>query len=85
MLLSSGGEIVDNFKLFKDVSDDEMLEMYKDILGSKEMGVRPRSLDTYAKQLKEICHFEMLSQATNFVLELFYEEIAMRYFKSISG
>ena len=46
MLLSSGGRIVDNFKLFKDISDEEMLEMYKDILGSKEMGLRPRSLDS---------------------------------------
>lgn len=26
--------------------------MYKDILGSKEMGNRPRSLDKYAKQIK---------------------------------
>ena len=85
MLLLSGGGIVDNFKLFKDVSDEEMLEMYKDILGSKEMGVRPRSLDTYVKQLKEICHFEMFSQAINFAIELFYEEVAMRYFRNISG
>ncbi len=49
------------------------------------MGVRPRSLDPYAKQLKETCHFEMLSQATNFVIELFYEEVAIRYFRNISG
>lgn len=44
--------MVDNFKLFKDISDEEMLEMYKDILGSKEIGVRPRSLDLYAKKTK---------------------------------
>ena len=74
---------MDNFKLFKDISDEEMLEMYKDILGSKEMGLRPRSLDSYAKQLKETCRFEMLSQAANFVIELFYEEVAMRYFKTV--
>lgn len=85
MLLLSGGRIVDNFKLFKDISDEEMLEMYKDILGSKEMGLRPRSLDSYAKQLKETCRFEMLSQATNFVIELFYEEVALRYFRNING
>lgn len=76
---------MNNFELFKDISDKEMLEMYKDILGSKEMGLRPRSLDSYAKQLKETCRFEMLSQATNFVIELFYEEVAMRYFKTVDN
>lgn len=76
---------MDNFKLFKDISDEEMLEMYKDILGSKEMGVRPRSLDPYAKKLKETCRFEMLSQATNFVIEIFYEEVAMRYFRKVDN
>ncbi len=76
---------MNNFELFKDISDEEMLEMYKDILGSKEMGLRPRSLDSYAKQLKETCRFEMLSQATNFVIELFYEEVAMRYFKTVDN
>lgn len=70
------------FELFKDVSDEEMLEIYKDILCSKEIGIRPRSLDPYAKRIKEICHFEMLSQATNFIIEIFYEEIAMRYFRN---
>lgn len=85
MLLLSGGRIVDNFKLFKDISDEEMLEMYKDILGSKEMGVRSRSLDPYAKKLKETCRFEMLFQATNFVIEIFYEEVALRYFRNING
>ena len=41
---------MDKFELFKDISDEEMLEIYKDILDSKEMGVRPRSLDPYAKK-----------------------------------
>ena len=51
-MYSRGGRMVDKFKLFKDISDEEMLEMYKDILGSKEIGVRPRSLDLYAKKTK---------------------------------
>lgn len=76
--------MMDNFKLFKNVSDEEMLEMYKNIMESKETGMRPKSLDPYAKQLKEACHFEMMSQATNFVIELFYEEVAMRYFNEIN-
>jgi len=52
MLLLNGDRLVDNFKLFKGISDEEMLEMYKNILGSKEMGVCPRSLVPYAKKLK---------------------------------
>lgn len=72
---------MDNFKIFKDVTDKELLEMYKDILGSKVLGIRPRSLDPYAQVIKEKCHFEMLSRATNFVIELFYEEVANRFFK----
>lgn len=43
---------MDNFKLFNGISDEEMLEIYKNILGSKEMGVCPRSLVPYAKKLK---------------------------------
>ena len=75
---------MDNFKIFKDMKDKELFEMYKNILESKELGIRPRSLDPYAQVLKEKCHFEMLSQATNFVIELFYEEVAMRYFGNVS-
>jgi len=70
-----------DFKIFKDIPDKELLEIYKDILGSKVAGVRPRTLDIFANNIKEKCHFEMLSQATKFAEELFYEEIAMRYFK----
>ncbi len=75
---------MNKFKIFADVSDEKMLELYKDILGSKELGLRCRSLDSYAQQIKEICHFEMLSQAINFVTELFYEEVAMRYFENLN-
>lgn len=75
---------MDKLKIFSNVSDEEMLKLYKDILGSKELGIRPRSIDTYAQQLKEICNFEIFSQATNFAIELFYEEVAMRYFRKIN-
>lgn len=73
---------MDIFEIFAGVPDKEMFEIYKDILSGEEAGLRPRSLDPYAKQLKEICHFEMLSQSTKFAVELFYEEIAKRYFQN---
>lgn len=76
--------MTDEFKIFKEVSNKELLEMYKDIIGSKELGLRPRTLDPYAQVLKETCHFEMLSRATDFVIELFYEEVAMRYFENLT-
>lgn len=76
---------MDNFKIFENVSDEDMMEMYKDILESKESGIRPRSLDKYANEIKEKCHFEMLSQASNFVIELFYEEVALRYFRNFGN
>lgn len=68
------------FDIFKDVSDGELKIMYDDILKSEEDGLRPKSLDPYAEKLRNICKFEMFSQATNFVKELFYKEIAKRYF-----
>jgi hypothetical protein len=73
---------MNSFEIFIEVPVQEMFEMYQDIIESKEAGLRPRSLDPYAKRLKEICHFEMISQATDFAVELFYEEIAKRYFKN---
>lgn len=74
---------MENFNIFKNVSDEEMLEIYKDILGSRVLGMRPRTLDDYAYQIKEKCHFEVLSQATKFAVDLFYEEVASRYFEKI--
>lgn len=68
------------FDIFKDVPDDELKIMYDDILKSKEDGVRPRSLDKYARQVQEICKYDMFSKATDFSKELFYEEVAKRYF-----
>ena len=68
------------FDIFKDVPNDELKTIYDDILKSEEDGLRPKSLDPYAEKLREICKFEMFSQATNFAKELFYKEVAKRYF-----
>lgn len=68
------------FDIFRDIPDCELYSIYKDILKSEEDGLRPKSLDPYAKKIQEICRFKMFSQATNFTKELFYKEVARRYF-----
>lgn len=71
---------MDTFEIFTGASEDELFMIYNDIIESKKNGLRPKSLDSYVKQVKEICKFEMFSQATKFTIELFYEETAKRYF-----
>lgn len=68
------------FELFNGVSDGELKEIYKDIKKSEKDGLRPKSLDSYAKKLQKICKFEVFSQSIDFTKELFYKEIAKRYF-----
>lgn len=68
------------FELFNSVSDGELKDIYKDIKKSEKDGLRPKSLDSYAKKLQKICKFEVFSQSIDFTKELFYKEIAKRYF-----
>ena len=68
------------FELFNGVSDGELKDIYKDIKKSEKDGLRPKSLDSYAKKLQKICNFEVFSQSIDFTKELFYKEIAKRYF-----
>ena len=68
------------FELFNGVSDGELKGIYKYILKSEKDGLRPKSLDSYAKKLQKICKFEVFSQSIDFTKELFYKEIAKRYF-----
>lgn len=67
------------FELFNGVSDGELKDIYKDIKKSEKDGLRPKSLDSYAKKLQKICKFEVFSQSIDFTKELFYKEIAKRY------
>lgn len=71
---------MENFNIFKNVSEEEMLVIYKDIISSKENGNRPHTLDVYARKIKEEYLFETLSQTIDFVRDLFYQEVAKRYF-----
>lgn len=38
------------FDIFRDIPDCELYSIYKDILKSEEDGLRPKSLDPYAKK-----------------------------------
>ena len=67
--------------IFKDLTKEEMFEIYKDIIGSKELGIRPRSLDKYYKEIKVKYNFETLSLAVEFTQKIFYDEVAIRFFK----
>ena len=69
-----------NFSIFATVSDENLAVIYKDILRSREEGLRQRQLDPYARQLMEICHYDMIGQASDFAKELFFDEVAKRYF-----
>lgn len=73
---------MNEFKIFKNISDDELLEIYKDILESKEFEMSADSLKEYVNKIKEICNFKSASQGYKMTEELFYDEIAMRYFKN---
>lgn len=67
--------------IFKDLTKEELLEIYKDIIGSRELGIRPRTLDKYYREIKTKYNFETLSLAIDFTQKIFYEEIAIRFFK----
>ena len=58
------------FELFNGVSDGELKGIYKDILKSEKDGLRPKSLDSYAKKLQKICKFV-------FAINRFYEGVIL--------
>lgn len=67
-------------ELFSNVSDEEMLEIYKDIAVNKELGIAVNSLKSYAK---EINFFETMDTAMKVVEVQFYKEMTKRYFKKM--
>lgn len=57
--------------MFTGLTDAEMFEIFKDILGSRELGIRPRSLDVYAEKVRESSLIS-LAEASDFVEKLFF-------------
>ena len=46
------------FELFNGVSDGELKDIYKDIKKSEKDGLRPKSLDSYAKSCKKFANLK---------------------------
>lgn len=71
--------------IFINVTDDELLEIFYDYLGSKELGIAVKSFKSYALQIKEKYFSNIpenqLSVCMDIVQRMFFEEIATRYFK----
>ncbi len=70
--------------VFLNAPDEELKEIYKDYLGSKELGIGVSSFKEYARKINK----EYLSQVDyplgmtmNLVERMFFDEIANRYFK----
>lgn len=69
--------------IFSDTTNIQLLEIYKDIIGSKELGIIPTTLRPFAERIKERYSLSTIGEASSFALNYFYEEVALRFFKSI--
>lgn len=67
-------------EVFSTYTDEQLFEIYKDILGSELIGIKAISLGKYADQVREICKFETKAQAIDFSEKLFYKEVTKRFF-----
>lgn len=60
----------------------ETLEIiYREIKNSKEEGLRPRILDSYIQEVRSVYPLSV-SEGWKFTEQLFWEEVAKRYFES---
>lgn len=66
--------------LFEVISQQELKSLYENLIESKKSGIRPILFDPYVRRLKDSCNFTSFSDATDFVISLFYQEVAKRYF-----
>ncbi len=69
--------------IFSDTTNIQLLEIYKDIIGSKELGIMPTTLRPFAERIKERYSLSTTGEALSFALDYFYKEVAFRFFKSI--
>jgi hypothetical protein len=73
--------------IFKTINDEELLEIYKDYLGSKELGIGIDSLKKYGKEIKEKYFINVdysLGIGISLAEKMFFEEVAKRYFNTLS-
>ncbi len=69
--------------IFSDTTNIQLLEIYKDIIGSRELGIAPTTLRPFAEEIKQQYSLSTIGEASSFALNYFYEEIALRFFKSV--
>lgn len=70
-------------EVFSECTNEQLLEIYKDVIDSKLRGIKAISLNQYAEKLKNIYAFETKAQAIDFAEKLFYEETAKRFFNQV--
>lgn len=67
-------------QIFKNEPAARMKELYLDILNGREEGLRPRSLDPYIKEARERLPQSTFAEAWRYTEQLFWEEVACRFF-----
>lgn len=67
--------------MFAALDKKELREIYDAIAVSREEGMRPRILDEYIRQVREVYPLSV-GEAWKYTEQLFWEEIALRFFKS---
>ncbi len=70
--------------IFNDITDTQLLEIYKDIINSRELGIMPTTLRPFAEKIKKRYSLSTTGEASSFALNYFYEEVALRFFSFIN-
>ena len=65
---------------FENKADEELKIIYKEIFKSREKGLRPMVLDPYIQDVRCVYPFTV-SEGQKFIEQLFWEEVARRYFE----
>ena len=66
--------------IFRSESYEKLYKLYNDIIGSKEDGLRPKSLDKYIAEI-QVTYPLTTGEAWRYTENLFREEIGRRYFE----
>lgn len=69
--------------IFKNLNKEELMEIYKDYLGSKAIGISVNSFKKYAEEIKDkyFAHIDYsLGMCITIVEKMFFEEVANRFF-----
>ena len=67
--------------LFENVTDNNLKSIYEEIFIAREEGLRPRILDPYIQKVSDVYNLSV-SGGWKFTEELFWEEVARRYFEN---